>query len=96
MDASRPYRYSDLDFNAPFSDAHAAELIAALRVDAGEEVVDLGCGWAELLLRVLAAEPTARGVGVEQDEASVARARGNAAARDLDERVHIEQGESVV
>ena len=72
MDAPRPYRYTDLDFNAPLSDAHADELIAALRVGAHEKVVDLGCGWGELLLRVLAAEPTARGVGVEQDEANVA------------------------
>jgi cyclopropane fatty-acyl-phospholipid synthase-like methyltransferase len=94
MDAARPYRYTDLDFNAPLSDAHADELISALRVGAHEKVVDLGCGWGELLLRVLAAEPTARGVGVEQDEANVARARANADARGLGERVDIEQGDA--
>jgi SAM-dependent methyltransferase len=41
----------------------------------------------ELLLRLLATEPTAHGTGVDNDDEAIARARGNATARGLDPRV---------
>jgi hypothetical protein len=52
-------RYADLEFNAPLSSARVRELIAGLQPLTGASIVDLGCGWAELLLRILEHEPTA-------------------------------------
>jgi hypothetical protein len=79
-----------LDFNAPMSDARAYELINTLQPLAGATVVDFGCGWAELLLRVLETEPTARGFGVDGDESGIARGRANAASRGLDKNTKLD------
>jgi len=89
VDSFAQARYGDLDFNAPMSDAHVGELIATLRPLSGASIVDLGCGWAEFLLRVLEAEPTAHGVGVDRDPAAIARARTNAETRGLHDRVRL-------
>jgi SAM-dependent methyltransferase len=50
-------------------------------------VVDVGCGWGELLLRLVVASPGATGRGVDLDEELLARGRANAAARGLAGRV---------
>lgn len=94
MDALGPARYADLEFNAPLSSTRAGELIAGLQPLAGASIVDLGCGWAELLLRILADEPTASGVGIDRDPALITRARANAAARGLHDRVRLECGDA--
>ena len=62
-----PSGHTYLDFNAPLSDRRAAALVAGVGPLADKRVLDLGCGWAELLLRILAAEPTATGVGIDND-----------------------------
>ena len=90
MDSLADARYADLDFNAPLTSTHAGELIASLRPLTGATIVDLGCGWAELLLRTLEAEPTALGVGVDCDSVSIARARRSAESRDLLDRIRLE------
>ncbi len=86
--------YTELDFNAPMSSARAIELITTLAPLAGAEIVDLGCGWAELLLRVVAHEPTARGVGIDSNASALERAERNAEARGLRERVRFECGDA--
>jgi SAM-dependent methyltransferase len=88
-----PSGHTYLDFNAPLSDSRARELISTLQPLAGARVLDLGSGWAELLLRLLEAEPTARGVGVDADAAALARGRANAQARGVAERVRLEQAD---
>jgi SAM-dependent methyltransferase len=52
-------------------------------------VLDIGCGWAELLLRIVAAAPGAHGLGVDSDERLIERGRANAAARGLSDRVEL-------
>ncbi|MCU1430649.1 MAG: Methyltransferase type 12 [Actinomycetia bacterium] len=84
-----PSGHTYLDFNAPLSDARASELVGSLQPLAGARVVDFGCGWAELLLRLVEAEPAARGIGVDTDTVALARGRANAAARGLDARVRL-------
>lgn len=42
-----------LTWNAPLSEDHARLLIDACAVPDGGRVVDLGCGWGELLLRLV-------------------------------------------
>jgi SAM-dependent methyltransferase len=90
MDSLADARYADLDFNAPLSSPHAGDLFASLGPLTGASIVDLGCGWAEFLLRVLEAEPTAHGAGIDCDPASIARARSNAGTRGLLDRVRLE------
>ncbi|MEP7113943.1 MAG: methyltransferase, partial [Ilumatobacteraceae bacterium] len=46
--------FASLEFNAPMSTTLADELAALLSSRTPANVVDIGCGWAELLLRVLA------------------------------------------
>jgi hypothetical protein len=50
-------------------------------------IVDVGCGWGELLLRILAAAPRATGRGVDLDAEAIAEARRRATARGLEARV---------
>lgn len=83
----------DLDFNSPMSDERAAQLVASLPL-AGARVVDVGCGWAELLLRMLAADQTATGEGVDSDPAAIARARDLAGDRGLSDRVRLQVGDA--
>jgi len=86
--------YEDLTFHGPLSISRADQLIRSLgRLD-GQRVVDLGCGWAELLLRALATEPTATGVGVDKDAAAIEYGRTNADARGLSNRVTLMAGDA--
>lgn len=89
-------RHTDLDFNAPLSDLHASELIATLHPLAHAEIVDLGCGWAELLLQLLGDDATTRGVGIDLDPVAVARARTSADTRHLSDRVRLECADATV
>jgi cyclopropane fatty-acyl-phospholipid synthase-like methyltransferase len=86
-------RYDRMRWNTPLSEDHAALLLERLAVGPTDQVVDLGCGWGELLLR--AVEPTsATGVGVDVDADGLERGRALAAARDLDDRVRFVQAEA--
>lgn len=67
--------FEDLTFMTPLSEARADELVGFLAEDLRGTVLDIGCGWAELLLRAVAAAPDARGVGVDTDAASIEHGR---------------------
>lgn len=91
-------RYARMRWNTPLSEEHAALLLSRLNLNPGVRVLDLGCGWGELLLRAVAAggssdaRPT--GVGVDTDEAGLARGRRLAAERSLDQHVSFVTGEA--
>jgi SAM-dependent methyltransferase len=87
-DVPPPGYYEFLDFNAPLSGARADSIAAALARARPGSVLDIGCGWAELLLRVLSASDGTHGVGIDTDGAALDRARRNAHDRGLGERVH--------
>jgi len=80
-------RLTRLTFHGPLSDARADRLVTRLSRTSPSTVLDVGCGWGELLLRLLAACPTARGVGLDVNEDDLARGRAAAEARGLDDRV---------
>jgi cyclopropane fatty-acyl-phospholipid synthase-like methyltransferase len=86
-------RYARMRWNTPLSDDHAARLLERLEVGAGHSVLDLGCGWGELLLRAVS-DPARRatGIGVDTDAALLERGRAAAVARGLDDRVRFVQG----
>jgi cyclopropane fatty-acyl-phospholipid synthase-like methyltransferase len=78
-----------LVFNAPLSEERAADLVERLVVAPGGHVLDLCCGRAELLLRVVAARPGTTGTGVDVDRPALDRARARAAALRLLDRVDL-------
>ncbi len=80
-------------WNAPLSECHAELLLDRLAVDRDSVLVDLGCGWGELLLRAVSGSggPPARATGVDTDETLLARARTLASARGVSEHVEFLQ-----
>jgi cyclopropane fatty-acyl-phospholipid synthase-like methyltransferase len=86
-DDDQPPRMTRLTFHGPLSEARAARLVERLTRTHPATVLDLGCGWGELLLRILEAVPGAVGTGIDLGEADLARGRGSAVARGLADRV---------
>ncbi|WP_410574662.1 SAM-dependent methyltransferase [Amycolatopsis sp. cmx-4-61] len=75
-------RRTRMRWNTPLSEPHA-ELLLDRMASGGGHLVDLGCGWGELLLRAAARAPGLRATGVDTDETALARGRAAAAARGL-------------
>jgi SAM-dependent methyltransferase len=90
MTLDLPPLSGDLTFLAPLSESRAQRLVAFLTAADPARVLDVGCGWGELLLRVAEAAPGVSGLGVDLDEQSIARARERAVRRGLDDRLAFE------
>lgn len=86
--------FADLTFMAPLSESRANQLVRFLATDLTGTVLDLGCGWAELLLRTLSAAADARGFGIDSDRASMAHAESLARDRGLADRVQLIVGDA--
>lgn len=96
MPLTLPPPHEHLTFMSPMSGARADALVDFLTRDLrdGAAVLDLGCGWAELLLRTVAAHPSSRGVGVDTNEASLAHGTALATDRGLADRVELVAGDA--
>jgi SAM-dependent methyltransferase len=81
-----------LDFMAPLSAERADRLVGDLVALKPSTVIDLGCGWGELLLRLVAARPSIRGTGIDTHAPDLTRGRINAGARGLSDRVTFVDG----
>lgn len=90
--SSGPERFGHLDFNSPIAPWRAERLVAGLAAARPGSIVDIGCGWGELLLRLAAAVPEASATGVDADAELLARGRASAAARGLAGRVSFVEG----
>ncbi|WIX99956.1 methyltransferase domain-containing protein [Amycolatopsis mongoliensis] len=77
-------RRSRMRWNTPLSEAHAELLLDRLALGAGHHLVDLGCGWGELLLRAAARTPGLRATGVDTDATGLDRGRAAAGDRDVE------------
>src|SRR4051794_3778636 len=78
---------SRMVFHSPMTEERGDRIAAELASIKPSTVADYACGWGELMLRVLALAPDARGFGVDLSERDLARGRANAAARGLADRV---------
>ena len=87
-----PPLHEDLVFHGPLSSYRADLLVRSLGPLDGQHVVDLGCGWAELLLRTVAAGAT--GYGVDQDADAIAHGRKLAVERGLADGVTLDVGDA--
>ncbi|KAM3460800.1 hypothetical protein MY5147_006506 [Beauveria neobassiana] len=76
-------RYSHLTWNCPLSASSAKHLIHKLQLDAEKTIVDIGCGWGELLLRATK-QSGAAAVGVDTDAHLLARCKASADKQDLE------------
>ncbi len=85
-----------MHWNTPLSVDHAGLLFERLELDErGVHVLDLGCGWGELLPRAVDAGGSGTtGAGVDHDEQLLSRARHLATARGLDRRADFVCAES--
>jgi cyclopropane fatty-acyl-phospholipid synthase-like methyltransferase len=88
----RPGDGVHLTFHGPLSEERAARLIADLAAARPATVLDIGCGRAELMLRILAELPEAAGTGIDRDAEDIRCARRNAASRGLDGRARFIEG----
>jgi cyclopropane fatty-acyl-phospholipid synthase-like methyltransferase len=79
-------RYERMRWNTPLSEEHAVLLLSRLDIRPGASLVDLGCGWGELLLRAVDSAGATTGIGVDTDPEALARGRALAADRGLDGR----------
>jgi SAM-dependent methyltransferase len=85
-----------LNFNSPLSATRAAGLVRPLGavLHASESdpprVLDVGCGWGQLLLDILSVTDHAEGMGVDTFEPDIERARTSADRRGLGDRTEFE------
>src|SRR5262245_28962624 len=94
MAVQLPASHEHLVFMTPLSQARADRLVRFVAEGAPATILDLGCGWAELLLRAVAAAPGARGVGVELDEPAIEHGRVLARQRGIEGRVDLVVGDA--
>jgi ubiquinone/menaquinone biosynthesis C-methylase UbiE len=77
-------RYAAMTWNAPLSESHAAELLDRLELFDGCKIIDLGCGWGEMLLRAAArSSGKINAIGIDTDAGHLERARAVALRRGL-------------
>jgi cyclopropane fatty-acyl-phospholipid synthase-like methyltransferase len=86
-DDDLPPSLTRLTFHGPLSETRAARLIERLARTSPGTILDIGCGWGELMLRLLDVLPDATGLGLDSDEGDLIRGRENARVRGLAERV---------
>jgi hypothetical protein len=88
----------DLVFLSPLSEERAGRLVDWLAdgLPSGSTLLDVGCGWGELSLRVAAAAPSAHVVGVDLDPVALDEARRRAGDRGLGDRTSYLTGDGAV
>jgi SAM-dependent methyltransferase len=84
----------DLTFMAPLSEQRANQLVDFVSKTLAGTVVDVGCGWAELLIRVLEVTPAAKGIGIDLKESSIEHAQTLARKRGVANRITLIVGDT--
>ncbi|GAA1691032.1 class I SAM-dependent methyltransferase [Glycomyces endophyticus] len=82
-----PSRYGHLDCNSPIAAWRFDRQVEECAAVAPETILDIGCGWGELLQRVTERVPGARAVGIDSDVELLERGRAGAARRGIADRV---------
>lgn len=85
-----PGFYGHLTFNAPLSDARADALARRLAAAEPATVLDVGCGWGELLIRVAERCSETTALGVDTEERHLERGRARAREGGVSGRVSFE------
>jgi SAM-dependent methyltransferase len=77
-------------FNCPLSAEKAQRMISLFDLPSNAQVLDIGCGSGEFLLRVLETYTSAIGLGVDKQESCIAQAQARQAGRVSPERCSFE------
>ena len=85
--------YLDLTFMAPLSESRADQLVGFISSNLTGTIIDIGCGWAELLIRVLETARGAKGVGIDLEIRSIDHAMSLARERGVDGRISLIAGD---
>jgi len=89
----RRVQYARMRWNTPLAIDHAEALLERLGAGPGEQLLDLGCGWGELLVRALIrTDASVTAVGVDHDPVALMRGRERALAAGLESRLRFVQG----
>lgn len=91
-----PTRFGFLDCNSPIAPWRLDRQVAECAAAEPGSIVDIGCGWGELLQRVTERVPAARACGIDSDLELLERGRAGARRRGVEDRLtFVEyQGES--
>lgn len=84
-----------LEFLSPLSSERADQLVRFLAAHTRGTVVDIGCGWASLVLRLLEAGDDFRGLGIDLDASAIESAHRMAGERGLADRLQLVTGKAV-
>ena len=87
--------HDHLDFMSPLSEQRADKLAQFVATHAGDTVVDIGCGWATLLIRILERTIATRGVGIDLNCDGFEHANQIAAARGVADRLQLIGGDAM-
>lgn len=82
-----PSRYGFLDCNSPIASWRFERQVEECAAFAPAVIVDIGCGWGELLQRVAARVAGAKGYGIDSDLELLERGRAGAVERGIADRV---------
>lgn len=94
MPSDLPPLHHHLRFLSPLSQPRADSLVRFLADHAGDTVVDIGCGWAELLIQLLQAQPQVHGLGIDLNDGGFAHARQRATDAGVAGRLQLIAGDA--
>jgi cyclopropane fatty-acyl-phospholipid synthase-like methyltransferase len=86
-DHDGPTRYGHLDCNSPIAEWRFERHVDECAAAAPATIVDIGCGWGELLQRVTARVPSAKAYGIDSDLELLERGRAGAIRRGIASRL---------
>ena len=81
-----------LRFASPLAQTRADQIVKRVAATEPETILDIGCGWGELMLQLAAACPAATAIGVDTNRPDIERGRRNALERGLSDRVTLVHG----
>ncbi|MBO3732235.1 SAM-dependent methyltransferase [Glycomyces niveus] len=82
-----PARYGHLDCNSPIAAWRLDRQVEECAAANPQVIVDIGCGWGELLQRVTAKVAGAKAYGIDSDAELLERGRAGAASRGIADRL---------
>lgn len=85
--SNAPQLFVTCDYNAPLSPDCVAWLCKALKVREKAHVVDLGCGWGQLLIDIVLHLPQSTGTGYDSDQFLIEHATAEASTIAIKDRI---------
>jgi SAM-dependent methyltransferase len=85
--SNAPQLFATYDYNAPLPPECVSWLCKALKVREKAHVVDLGCGWGQLLVDIVLHLPQSTGTGYDSDQSLIEHATAVASTFAIEDRI---------